>query len=234
MIPPAFHSLLGHHPYASKTLCLSAFSTTSTFSPPGLFSLSSSACSLAVAWRPLALWVAPFPAQVSTRSPAPLCACAGDEQAEAEELRRCGGLRGPVPRGAGTAGRARPPGLTPARGGAAAMGCSSSALNKAGDSSRLRSGEQGTRPHPRQGLGIRVGSLRGCHEGVTPTHCARQGSGSSLGMEVDPEPGAILPECGAALLRPRVRQSARAQMHEAGSWGQPSSWFDRRELALNS
>lgn len=157
MIPPAFHSLLRQYPYASKAPFLSALSTSPTFSPPGSFSLSSPACSLSVAWL-RALWVAPFPAQVSTRSPRSAVrlrsAAAGDGQAESQELRHRGGLRGPVPRQAGTGGRARPPGLTPARGGAAAMGCSSSALNKAADSSRLRSGEQGTRPTPARALGF--------------------------------------------------------------------------------
>lgn len=68
-----------------------------------------------------------------------------------------------------------------------AMGCSSSALNKAGDGSRLRSGEQGTQPHPRPGLGIRVGLLPGGPKGATGVRPARQGAGCSLRTGVHPE-----------------------------------------------
>lgn len=65
------------------------------------------------------------------------------------------------------------------------MGCSSSALNKAGNSSKLRSGEQGTRTQPRLRLGVRVGSLPGDLKGATCAHYARQGAGSSLRVEVE-------------------------------------------------
>lgn len=79
-----------------------------------------------------------------------------------------------------------PAGCTPARGSVAAMGCSSSALNKAGDSGRLRSGEQRTRPHPLPGLGIQVGLLSRGPRGATRAHPAQQRAGSSLRMDVKP------------------------------------------------
>lgn len=91
-----------------------------------------------------------------------------------------------------------------------AMGCSSSALNKAGDGNRLRSGEQGTRLHPRPGLGVALlprvpkGATRPAGGGLL----AEDGSGTQGRAPLPPEPGSE--GAGAAAWRSRCAPAARA------------------------
>lgn len=98
-----------------------------------------------------------------------------------------------------------------------AMGCSSSALNRASDSSGLRRGEQGTRPLPRPGLGIRVGLLPGGPKGATRVSPARQGAGCSLRTGVGPARLAthfgkpLDPRCGGPRAPRRARCPAKGR-----------------------
>lgn len=159
---------------------------------------SSVPCWLCARWLP-ALGAAPF---LSRCAPAAWCssvrlrsAAAGAGPPELEELLCCGGRRagsgiqapGRILRGAGTGGCTGSPGRTPARSGGATMGCSSSALNKAGDRNRLRSGEQGNRPHPGPVQGFRVGSLPG-------------GSERCDSCPLRPAGGGLMPEAGSGTL----------------------------------
>lgn len=152
--------------------CFPAFPTPSTCSSPGSWSLSSSLAALGPFSPPGA------PRRPALRSALALCS-RGSGATGLQELVRCGATArdpapGRIPRGAGAGGCARPPGRTPARGGGGAtMGCSSSALPKAGDSRRLRSGEQG--------FGS-AGSPRG-PKGATGAHPPGRGRAPRRGWE---------------------------------------------------
>lgn len=185
---PAFHDIPRHRPIlASEAFFLPSFATLSTLCPPGPLHLCPSAFLLSAGWllhlrgasqgrtpnrlrRAPALWSRWGPAG-SWRPSARRVCCARASGCRADA---CAGL-GQV------AALARTAALRPA------MGCSSSALHKASHGSRLRSGEQGTRPHPRPGLGIRVGSHPGGPKGATGVRPSRREAGSSLRMGLNPE-----------------------------------------------